>query len=617
MARIDNVINGNSSYSKDVTGTSLNKATLKIWIYRGVQGNAVASGVELGANQDRPAEPTYVLSSTAVAYNGTKIASFDIATLIKDYLDPKTSDIYTGDVNVWVDIQVTTETGGVSTIEASEHYLGEDGYYYSTEPQAPTMSSSRISNCDIVKLENSLYKLPIRTSLNPTISFYDNGDGGPSSEVLSSSERSEEQIMYRDIEDDTQVIIIEDGVYGDNVLLNKTLVNDDNWSLQGADYIVNGNIVFLGAAGNRNPTGYVPQHGETYTVTFTISEVTSGFLNGIYDGAGGVNMSGVIDQVGTYSYTYTQTQTGDNKLSFYSATGFSGRLRELSWRKHTNTLPGIDLTENTEWNNPAFGATITGGITDPIGGTNAYRLSHNDYSYITSQGTDAFNTGDEVLTSVWMKGTANGRMRIQELFDDYTNYSLQDLILTSSWQKFEGSAIKGDDNNPTRMVLDLMSSGYIDIYFPQMNRKEPDKVINVVEVCEPKYDPVKLVFVNKMGAFQDLWFFANAKESLKVKSDSWNRRNELGATAITRANKVRNISSITQSITLNSGYYPENNNVVFEELMQSNNVWLVKDGEQVPVTVKDSTFNYKNGITDKGINYTVTLDYAFNRTRSL
>jgi hypothetical protein len=256
MARIDNVINGNSSYSRDVTGANLNKATLKIWIYRGVQGVGVTSGVELGASEDRPAEPTYTLSSTAVAYNGTKIASFDIATLIKDYLDPKTSDIYTGDVNVWVDIQVTTETGGVSTIEASEHYLGEDGYYYSTEPQAPTMSSSRISNCDVIKLENSIYKLPIRTSLNPTISVYDNGEGGSSSYILPSSERSEEQIMYRDIENDAQVIIIEDGVYGDNVLLNKTLVNDDNWSLQAGDYITNNNLVFLGASGNRNPTGY-------------------------------------------------------------------------------------------------------------------------------------------------------------------------------------------------------------------------------------------------------------------------------------------------------------------------------------------------------------------------
>jgi hypothetical protein len=307
MARIDNVINGNSSYSRDVTGANLNKATLKIWIYRGVQGVGVTSGVELGASEDRPAEPTYTLSSTAVAYNGTKIASFDIATIIKDYLDPKTSDIYTGDVNVWVDIQVTTETGGVSTIEASEHYLGEDGYYYSTEPQAPTMSSSRISNCDVIKLENSIYKLPIRTSLNPTISVYDNGDGAPSSYILSSSERSEEQIMYRDIENDAQVIIIEDGVYGDNVLLNKTLVDSSNWSLMAGDYITNNNLVFSGASGNRNPTGFVPQHGEKYTVTFTSSEITSGFLNGVYDGAGGVNMSGIIDQVGTYSYTYTQT----------------------------------------------------------------------------------------------------------------------------------------------------------------------------------------------------------------------------------------------------------------------------------------------------------------------
>jgi len=617
MARIDNVINGNSSYSIDITSASLEKATLKIWIYRGVQGIAVASGTELSGSNGRPAYPTYSLTSTAVEYGGNSIVSFDVATLIKDYLDPSSNDLYTGNVSVWVDTQVTKIEGGVTTIEASEHYLGEDGYYYSIEEQTPTISSCRTTNCEVLKLDGNVYRLPIRNSLNPTVSFYESGDAGPTSLILSSSERSDEQVTYQEINENTQVIIIEDGVDGENVLLNKNLVDGSNWSLMAGDYITNGNLVFFGATGNRNPTGYIPQAGEVYTVTFTISEVTSGYLNGVYDGAGGVNMSGIIDQVGTYSYTYTQTQTSDNKLSFYTANGFSGRLRELTWRKHENTLPGVNLTSNTEWNNPAYSASVVGGISDPFGGNNAYRLSHNGYTYITSLGSYDFNTDDEILASVWMRGTANGRMRIQELFDDYTNYGLVNTALTSSWQRFDGNMIKGDDRNPTRMVLELMSSGYVDVYLPQMFKKQPDKVVTVTNVCEPKYNPIKLTFVNKMGAFQDLWFFANSRESLEIEDDSWNRRNEIGVSTITRASKIRNITSITQSMTLNSGFYPESNNAVFEELLQSNNVWVHKDNLAIPVVIKDKKFNYKNDITDKGINYTIGIEYAFNRTRTL
>lgn len=616
MARIDNIINGNSSYSRDVSDNTLVKASLAIWIYRGAQGNSVAEGVTLGASNDRPAEPTYELTSSAIAYNDTKIASFDISTLLKDYLDPSTADMYTGNVSVWVDIQITTTDANGETIGASEHYLGEDGYYYATEDQTPALISSRISNFDIHKLQNELYRLPIRTSLNPTVKFFANGDGGPTEIILPSSEQSSEQVEYQNIITGSSVVVIEDGVYGDDVLLNGSLVDSSDWTLNGSDSMQNGQWV-LNGAGGRNPTGYEPLLGEVFTVTFTVSQYTSGILNGVYDGSGGVNMSGPISAVGTYSFTYIQTETSDNKLSFFSAASVSMTIRDISWIKHENVLPSINIADNNGWFKGPTVPTVNTGITDPTGGSDAYSISTSSSGYVSSTAIPKIEELEEITISVYLKGTTSVIIKLQELFGDYTNYFTKTVTAGSTWVRHEITGIKPVDGNPSRMVISKVGSGTIEMYHPQVTRKQPDTIINVIDVCEPKYDPVKLTFVNKMGAFQDVWFFANRKESLKIDSDSWNRRSELGSETITRASRVRNITSMTQQFTLNSGFYPESSNVVFEELMQSNNVWMTKDGETVPVSITDTKFNFKDGITDKTINYTFNLEHAFNKTRSL
>ena len=134
----------------------------------------------------------------------------------------------------------------------------------------------------------------------------------------------------------------------------------------------------------------------------------------------------------------------------------------------------------------------------------------------------------------------------------------------------------------------------------------------------------RLTFVNKHGALQDVWFYGNSdKRSLNVKSENWNRRNLTIGGGVYRPTTVRNNSRVNEMLTLNSGFYTEENNVVFEELMQSNNVWLWNiptddsSSETHPVIIKNSTFNFKTSNTDKLINYTINLEFAFNKMRTL
>ena len=137
-------------------------------------------------------------------------------------------------------------------------------------------------------------------------------------------------------------------------------------------------------------------------------------------------------------------------------------------------------------------------------------------------------------------------------------------------------------------------------------------------------DKRRLTFVNKYGALQDVWFYGNSdRRSLNVTSDNWNRRNLTTGGGVYRPTKVKNNSRVNEMLTLNSGFYTEENNVVFEELMQSNNVWLWtiptddSSSETYPVIIKNSTFNFKTSNTDKLINYTINLEFAFNKMRTL
>ena len=76
MAKIDEIININSSWSKTISLTQLDNSILKVWIYSGVQGDGAIGGVSLLDDNDRPLEATYTLNGRAVTKEGSRVCSF-------------------------------------------------------------------------------------------------------------------------------------------------------------------------------------------------------------------------------------------------------------------------------------------------------------------------------------------------------------------------------------------------------------------------------------------------------------------------------------------------------------------------------------------------------------
>ena len=148
-------------------------------------------------------------------------------------------------------------------------------------------------------------------------------------------------------------------------------------------------------------------------------------------------------------------------------------------------------------------------------------------------------------------------------------------------------------------------------------------VCNIKRIDCTKYgEGNRIIYINKYGAQQDLWFFLKETKNLArtnegYKSNTITYPNGSSATySIQNApNKVFNTQA-KQTHTLSSGYYPEFLNQQFEELLLSEYIWLSTfkkgSGVIIPVKVKTSTVAFKTSVNDRLIEYTMEFEEAFD-----
>ena len=139
--------------------------------------------------------------------------------------------------------------------------------------------------------------------------------------------------------------------------------------------------------------------------------------------------------------------------------------------------------------------------------------------------------------------------------------------------------------------------------------------------CTKYGDGNRIVYINKYGVQQDLWFFLKQTRNINRTNEAY-KSNTItypsgGATySIQDApNKVFNTQA-KQTHTFSSGYYPEFANQQFEELLLSEFIWwsTVKKGVGIviPLKVKTSSVAFKTSVNDRLIEYTIEFEEAFD-----
>ena len=143
--------------------------------------------------------------------------------------------------------------------------------------------------------------------------------------------------------------------------------------------------------------------------------------------------------------------------------------------------------------------------------------------------------------------------------------------------------------------------------------------LSVEYICECKYEPNRVSFVNKYGVVEDLWFFKKSKENLSVKKSEFNQFTLDSYRYGVKSNHPYKIFNVNgkEKITMNTGYVPDSFNENFRQLMLSESVYVEKNNEVLPINVSESSFEYKKHINDKLINYKVQFEYAYNKINNI
>lgn len=199
-----------------------------------------------------------------------------------------------------------------------------------------------------------------------------------------------------------------------------------------------------------------------------------------------------------------------------------------------------------------------------------------------------------------------------------------------TWGSGTTPVVITDDGNTNQKIQyliitdteDLNDGDYVTI--STTNTSYSDVVITLRKVCEPKYTPLNIIFYNKFGALQNLWFFKKSMTNINITSQQFKNNildiENSGSTpsyALSKHQEKKFMANGKESITVNSGFYSEDHNEVVREMLLAEQVWIYDGTNTLPINLKSNTLQFKKSVNDKLISYTLSFDYAYDKINNI
>lgn len=142
--------------------------------------------------------------------------------------------------------------------------------------------------------------------------------------------------------------------------------------------------------------------------------------------------------------------------------------------------------------------------------------------------------------------------------------------------------------------------------------------VTIHRICEPVFDYMKVVFVNKFGGLQMFYFNKKNILSLNVTQENYDSMLMSANTYSTTAHQkyVYNKQG-SEQITLNTGYVDAGQYQTIKELMLSEQVWLEFNSTMHPVNVVTNSLTKKTQVNDKLVNYSINVEFAYDLINSV
>lgn len=131
-----------------------------------------------------------------------------------------------------------------------------------------------------------------------------------------------------------------------------------------------------------------------------------------------------------------------------------------------------------------------------------------------------------------------------------------------------------------------------------------------------KYTPIKLIFYNRHGALQELWFINKSVKSFSTTAEDYSK-SIVDYSTLTYDTyghqKQKYMVNGSESMIINTDFIDEGHNAVFEELMLSEYVWLDENGTVLPVNITTDSLEKKTSVNDGLIQYSIEVEFAFDK----
>jgi hypothetical protein len=245
--------------------------------------------------------------------------------------------------------------------------------------------------------------------------------------------------------------------------------------------------------------------------------------------------------------------------------------------------------------------------------------------YVTPSYTGSFNTGTvgtatvSLSVSFWdtvnATGTQVGNTQTPDpdtAYDGYSYFSEGNNFEIPTGPLLSGTSIYAPENTTGSFYV-MGAGGSLAIETYSAGATSAAGITIKRQQCD-KYTPIKCAFINKFGVHQEFYFFTKKTDSFSMTGDKY-ISNIVGSDG-TYDEKKHQIVDFNKNgkvnYALNTGFISEADNAYIQELMLSEQVWLVLSGSVVPVRPLTTSVQYKTSLNDKQVNYTVQFEQSNN-----
>lgn len=241
-----------------------------------------------------------------------------------------------------------------------------------------------------------------------------------------------------------------------------------------------------------------------------------------------------------------------------------------------------------------------------------YTTNSNGYIANVGLGWEAWNNVDATGSPAYVGGVSLVAYDAYKFFDE-TGYNFSypstAVLLTSKtvWlpENTAGTFYYTSTTNLTKYDITTSAVGNVTVAGETVTIKRQD--------CS-KHDPVKLVFVNRFGILQELWFFGKTTESTRVQGDQYKSASIAANGSYNRYEHQFKKFDMhgKKTYVINSGLVDDGYNDSVNELLLSEQVWMHIDNNVIPVNLLTSDVSYRTSLNDKLVQYTIEVEQAYD-----